>query len=373
MKISLRFLFRLVPLFLSIIFARSPYAAGGMERTPVLPFVRAVYGFSSTAEPFKSVPKDSLPEWLRGYGVNAVFVSPNEKPEILAILREANILCLQEFTVFAGRSLYRENPKWRPIGSDGKEIEPDGWYHGLSPNQPGLRQKRLDDFRKRLKNPHIQGIWLDFIRYAVRWEKPKVILIDNCFSASALSQFERFAKVRLPESASTSDKADFIYANHKDAWIDFKVHTIRSWVEEARRIRDRERPGVWLGLFGLPWTPSDRDGAIRRIAGQDYRKLADSVDVFSPMVYHRLCGKKPAWIGDVARSVLERTNKPVWPIVQATGEPGKMDGAEFERAVLEGAEASKTGVILFTASHIQNEKRWPQVKSVFHKIQSQTK
>ncbi len=337
-------------------------------RVPYPSFARALYGFSSKAEPFQSLPGDSVPDWLQGMGINTVFVSPDENPSILAALRKAGIVCLQEFTVFAGRSLYRDHPQWRPVAPDGEELKPDGWYYGLSPNHPELRQKRLDDFRQRLQNPHIQGIWLDFIRYAVRWEKFQPTLIDNCFSPASLRQFEQFAGIRLSPSDSVAEKSTVILSQHRSAWVDFKVNTIASWVEEACRIRDRERPEVWIGLFAVPWLPDDFDGAIRNIAGQDFKILAENVDVFSPMVYHRLCGKTTPWIGQVALSVQNQTGKPVWPIVQATGEPGVMDATEFLEAIREGARASKNGVILFTAAHIEKEKRWPEVKQIFHQL-----
>lgn len=330
-------------------------------------YARAIYGFSSDSAPFKTTPIADIPVWLIDHGVNAVFVSAREKTEVLSTLGNAGIICLQEFTVFSSRELYREHPEWRPIAADGSEVKPDGWYYGLSPTQPDLRKKRLEEFRQRLKNPWIQGIWLDFIRYAVRWEKPNPTRIDNCFSPTSLQQFERSIKTSLP-GTSVAEKSRFILERRKDDWENFKAQTICSWVEEARKIRDAERPEVKIGLFGVPWTRSDYSGAIRNLVGQDFAALAQSVDIFSPMVYHRLCGRNPDWIGKVTREVKEQTQKPVWPVIQATSEPGVMDSSEFQQAVLEGANASNGGVILFTADHIEKEKRWQDVQKLFHQI-----
>lgn len=305
-----------------------------------------------------------IPKWLNEYSINTVFVSPKERSDVLSELHKSGIFCLQEFTVFASRDLYRNHPEWRPITADGTELKPDGWYYGLSPAPFDLRQRRLDEFRKRLSNPYIRGIWLDFIRYPVRWEKSNPARIDTCFSLASLQQFEQYTKIPLPDG-SIPEKSRFLLEQHKDNWIDFKVHTIVSWVEEARKIRDAERPDVWIGLFGVPWTPTDYGGAIRNIAGQDYTALAQCVDVFSPMVYHRLCGRTPDWIGQVTRSVKDQTHKPVWPVVQATSEPGTMSSGEFQDAVQEGIDASGSGIVLFTAEHIENEKRWSDVKILF--------
>ncbi|MFB3789573.1 MAG: hypothetical protein ACE15F_24715 [bacterium] len=344
----------------------------GLEKaSPVrrpLPMIRAVYGFSSKAKPFADMKPEAIPAWLRWRGINAVFVAPDEDPRMLAILRQAEIFCFEELTVFAGRSLYQSHPEWRPITAAGKDLPPDGWYHGLSPNQLDLRQKRLDDFRMRLKNPHIQGIWLDFIRYAARWEKPQPTLVDNCFSSSALWQFEKFAGIMLPGS-TISEKADYMQTNLPGPWVAFKAETIRAWVAEAQRIRDRERPEVWLGLFGVPWTEADFDGAIRKILGQDFSVLAAHADIFSPMAYHMLCGRPPGWIQEITQSFRRQTRKPVWPIIQAVSDPSPLSAEEFEEAAWNGAKASRSGLILFTAEHIQKENRWDQVTSIFEKIQ----
>jgi len=335
---------------------------------PPLPMIRAVYGFSSQAQPFAGMKPEAIPEWLRRHGINAVFVSLREEDSMLSLLRQAEIFCFEELPVFAGRALYRSHPEWRPITPAGGELPPDGWYHGLSPCHPDLRQKRLEDFRKRLKNPHIQGIWLDFIRYAARWEKPKPRLVDNCFSSYALRQFEQFAGILLPES-TLPEKARLIQTQWPGRWVDFKVETIRSWVEEAQQIRDRERPDVWLGLFGIPWTEVDFDGAIRKILGQDIGVLAAHVDIFSPMVYHKLCGRPPAWVAEITSAFRRQTQKPVWPIVQAVSDPAPLSAEEFEEAAWHGAKASASGLILFTAAHIQKENRWDQVTNIFEKIQ----
>ena len=52
-----------------------------------------------------------------------------------------------------------------------------------------------------------------------------------------------------------------------------------------------------------PWTPSEYDGALRRIFAQDYALLSPSIDVFTPLVYAQKSGRPPHW----ARTFLERT------------------------------------------------------------------
>jgi len=87
------------------------------------------------------------------------------------------------------------------------------------------------------------------------------------------------------------------------------------------------------------------------------------------MVYHKLCGRPPAWVAEITSAFRRQTQKPVWPIVQAVSDPAPLSAEEFEEAAWHGAKASASGLILFTAAHIQKENRWDQVTNIFEKIQ----
>lgn len=338
-------------------------------------FIRSIYGFSSNSEPFKGMENEAMLKWLQDHAINSVFVSPSEDRKITSFLRKHGIHIYQEFTVFTGRTYYKEHPEWRPITLDGEDMKPDGWYHGLNPNHPELRKLRLDQYRKRLQNPDLEGIWLDFIRYPVRWEGTNPRIEESSFDRYSLQRFQEFARIELPNIDSPTEAAQLILNKYPQQWMEFKIESIRSWCEAAKKIRDEIRPDVLIGLFGVPWLECDFDNAIHRIVGQDFSVLASVVDVFSPMVYHRLCGRPFEWIGTVTRSVLQESQKPVWPIVQAMDdtdlagplEKKEMPSDEFRQAIWHGAQTSKTGVIIFTARYVQQEDRWEDVKDIFKK------
>jgi hypothetical protein len=120
-------------------------------------------------------------------------------------------------------------------------------------------------------------------------------------------------------------------------------------VKEAREALQRARPGALLGLFGVPWRLADYDGAILSIIGQDYRALGDHVDIFSPMVYHRMCGFDTAWIGRVTAEVHALSGKPLWPIVQSVDEPGPLSAEEYGEALDAALHSpASDGVLVFT-------------------------
>ena len=96
------------------------------------------------------------------------------------------------------------------------------------------------------------------------------------------------------------------------------------------------------------WTVTDFEGAIRHVVGQDYRSLSASVDVFSPMVYHKLCGRDVPWIAEITKWAWEETGKAVLPIVQAVDEPEPLKPQELHQ-VLKTALAApgSQGAIIF--------------------------
>jgi hypothetical protein len=120
-------------------------------------------------------------------------------------------------------------------------------------------------------------------------------------------------------------------------------------VAEARKVLERTRPGALLGLFGVPWQLSDFEGAIHSVIGQDYRALGQIVDVLSPMVYHAMCGRPVAWIGQVLQEVHTLSCKPVWPIIQSVDEPTPLPAEEYGEALdVTLNHPASGGVLVFT-------------------------
>ncbi len=136
---------------------------------------------------------------------------------------------------------------------------------------------------------------------------------------------------------------------YEGEWTAWHCEQITSWVAEARAVLDRVRPGALLGLFGVPWRLADYDGAILKVIGQDYRALGQYVDVFSPMVYHRMCGYPPGWIGEVTEEVHALSGKAVWPIVQSVDAPTPLPAKEYAEALGVALRSpAARGILVFT-------------------------
>ncbi|MBZ0256370.1 putative glycoside hydrolase [bacterium] len=326
----------------------------------------ALYGFSSKNAPFKAMDKSDYGTWLREHGLNAVFVSANEDESALAALKTSGIAIYQEVGVFVGKSDYQQHPEWRPLTASGEEMKPDGWYYPLSPNHPEVRKQRLERLKKRLENPYLDGVWLDFIRFPLRWENGAPKFQQACFSDESLKAFHTFSGLQT-KGGSTKEKAEWILENHLDQWTAFKIESIRSWVAQAAALRDEMRKDVKLAFFGIPWATDDYDNALHRIIGQDYSVLAKHVDIISPMIYHRMIGRPVEWVHDLTLAIKQETHKPVWPILQTMNNPDELTQEEFMRSIELALQASQQGVILFTSNDIEKEGRWAQVKAALSK------
>ncbi|MDP8243931.1 MAG: hypothetical protein P9L94_07610 [Candidatus Hinthialibacter antarcticus] len=329
-------------------------------------FTCALYGFSSNKAPFASINHGDLASWLRDHGVNAVFVYSNEDEDVLKRLKSAGVALYQSMGVFVGKADYQQHPEWRPVVASGEAMKPDEWYYPLSPNHPALRKQRLERLKERLQNPYIDGVWLDFIRYPLRWENGAPRFEQACFSQMSLDAFQAFSGLRAL-GETTSEIAQWIINSHLDDWTAFKIESIRSWVEDAASLRDGLRPDARLGFFGVPWAPDEYDNALHRIVGQDYAALANHADIISPMIYHRMIGRPVERVRELTLALKQSTQKPVWPVLQTMNLPDELPKEEFLRSIDLAASASQQGLILFAANHIENEKRWSQLKASIKK------
>jgi hypothetical protein len=119
----------------------------------------------------------------------------------------------------------------------------------------------------------------------------------------------------------------------------------------------QENPDAVVGLFAVPWKKGERDNAIINIIAQDYEKLAPHVDVFSPMVYHKMVGEKPRWISEMVRYTERLTKKPVIPIIQAASEPTRLGDDEFIQAIHQALKLPSKGVIILSMKQFLGEGR----------------
>ena len=318
--------------------------------------VKALYGFSSDLAPFVGKSCLEQAQLLASWGCTAVFGGYQDSRFVTAV-HGAGMKIYAEFGCFVGADWWRDVPASRPIMSDGQRLAAEDSYYGVTPAIPQVREAllaRLEDF---LTAHEIDGVWLDFIRWPCHWESSAPELPLTSFDPITLARFVEDMGIKLPEGGVTA-RARFLLEDCREAWSRWRCDQITSWVAEARQILERTRPGATLGLFGVPWRRADFGGAILDVIGQDYRALSETVDVFSPMVYHAYCGRPTGWIGEVTAEVRQITGKPVWPIIQSVDEPRSVSAEEYGRALDIALERPESGgVLVFTLAGALNADR----------------
>lgn len=325
--------------------------------------MNAVFGLESNLKQFPDMTETEIAQELKKEGINAVFGGYENKTLREAFHKEG-IKIYAEIGLFVGTEHWKSHPESRPITRRGIPMEKEDWYGGVCPNQDWLRQKKLLSIQKLCKENQVDGIWLDFIRYPCHWEGKDPQLTDTCFCPVCLQRFQQQTGIKIPAKLkSTKIKADWILTNHPDDWYNWRCSVITDYVKETRKVIKKVNPKILVGLFGVPWTASDYDNAIYRIIGQDYRKLAPFVDVFSPMVYHRICYKNPDWIHQVTAEFQIMTGKPVVPIIQACSVPDTLSEGEFIHSLNEARKSPSSGVIIFTLDYALKEKKFNLIKT----------
>lgn len=275
-------------------------------------------------------------------GINAVFVGyKNLAPKWIEKLHKKNIKVYVEIGLFVGDDLWKKYPDSRPVDKRGKKIEPIHWYTGVCPNHSKVRKEKIEIIRKIVHDFDIDGIWLDFIRYPCHWEEVRdKNITEYCFCKNCLDQFARTIG-GWPKGAR---------------WYWFKNRQITLFAKDVKKIVKESKKKIKLGIFTVPWKKSEFNGAIRKIICQDFVALAKQVDVFTPMVYHKMLGRKLEWIREYIKYLHRLTKKPVLPIVQTEDKPEKLGKEEFVREIDLSLQSPSAGSIIFFYEDLVKDK-----------------
>ncbi len=272
---------------------------------------------------------------------------------------------------FGGSSAWKQFPDAIPVLANGEKLQSK--YGGICPSHKGWRQHQLNILKKWLADftgdQQISGIWLDFIRYPGRWEEANPVIPKTCYCKRCLTLFQQTAQVTIPPSLqSTEQKAEWIDTHAAKKWLQWKKGLILSFVKEVRKTIDEyqithqaESEKIKLGVFLVPWRKSDFHGAVSLLLAQDAEQMAPYVDVFSPMVYHRMAHQQPSWVGEICRyfhNMGERRNIQTWPIIQSED----VTPQEFAATLREVEESDAEDVIVYSLRDMKAS-LWPALQT----------
>ncbi len=228
---------------------------------------------------------------LRAAGANACWFHGFDSRAFDACARHGLAACV-EFPTF--RADFGTNPELIPIGVDGRPIRCGELVQGVCLSQRAFLDQVEEALLAGLAAYRPTGIWLDYLTYGGWFETPTPDLQESCFCRTCIADFCDNTGIDAATPAQ-------ILAVAAEEWTAHKCRRIaRFGAYYAGLIRSR-LPDCVIGAYMCPWTPTEFDGARRRIFAQDYALLAPHVDVFTPLIYATKSGRTPDW----AREFLE--------------------------------------------------------------------
>jgi len=312
---------------------------------------------------------------LNDLGVNAIFVhSGSISEDMINRARSEGSMVFAEFATLNGKNYVDKHPESWAINEKGEKVQPASWFMGVCPTEPGFRRYRFDQLRDLLLKFDLDGVWLDYTHWHAQFEEPEPILPETCFCDNCIDTFSRDSGIEIPYG-TVPEKALWILDNYDQSWRDWRCHVIDDWVRQMKNILKEIRPQALLGLYHCPWNDQKFDGARRRILGLDYDLLKETIDVFSPMVYHGRMGRDPEWVEEniiwfcKQLNIKNNSYPKVWPIVQAHNDPEAISPQEFETVLMGGLAGKSSGVMMFTSHAVaQDEGKTQVMKKVYTKL-----
>jgi hypothetical protein len=309
---------------------------------------------------------------LNDLGVNAIFVHSGAiDQDLINRARAEGLLIFAEFATLNGKNYVEKHPEAWAIDEKGEKVNSASWFMGVCQTEPGFRKYRFNLLQELLLTYDLDGVWMDYVHWHAQFEEPEPILPETCFCNNCLNEFSKQTGIDLPEGP-ISEKAEWILRNHDISWRDWRCKVIYNWTVEMKKIIREIKPGILLGLYHCPWDDQEFNGARRKILGLDYELLKETIDVFSPMVYHGRMGREAEWVEENISWFCKRleiksnTYPKVWPIVQAYNDPVIVSNEEFETVLKGGLTGKSSGVMMFTSNAVaEDEGKTAVMKDVY--------
>jgi len=309
--------------------------------------------------------KEELVKTWKDIGINTVFASAEllSDADFKKYTKENNIKTFVILPFFFDEKALDEDSTLYAVTSEGKPAKED-WVKFVCPSNEAFINRKIEYIRQFVKDNDPDGISLDFIRHFVYWEMvypdaKAESLPNTCFDEKCISGFCNYLNVKCPDSIKTPQKTfAWIKENYFDKWVEYKcsliTNTVRRVVEEVKKIK----PGILVNLHIVPWREADFNGAIKNVAGQDIKALAQYSDYISPMTYSHMVKREPAWIHSVTTEMNEYKNNRVIPSVQVgrTYSNDEYTVAAFSECVKEALKYPSGGVVFWNWNALAEDK-----------------
>ena len=317
---------------------------------------------------------------LRDFGVNAIMTetASYDAAAIEAVHDEglafhAGVACFSDHA--SNFAEIRARPELWPVLESGDRRAQMEWYLGLTPTDRHHQTEVLTLIEAIATTYHIDGLFLDFVRWPVHWElefrpgrsRPP----DSSFDAATVALFAKSAGLAIPRELDTAAaQAAFIHKNYAGAWADFKCKVVTDFVADARAALKASRASAEFGAYVVP----DIEGMAERLTGQRLADLTPIVDRISPMLYHNILLHPPAWVGEELARVTSVAGSKTLPVIQADFNRGPASAGDWGppmsldnwQAVLAEVERRPdlSGLIVFPGTSLLGDGRGGALRSM---------
>ena len=250
------------------------------------------------------------------YGANAIWFHGFNRAAF-EICQKNDILACVEFKTF--RANFDEHPDLIPTGVDGRPMRYGRLVQGVCLSQPYFLEETEAALLDGLREFRPAGIWLDYLTYAGWFETPNPDLQDTCFCLACIAEFCEATGVDAATPAQILNSAG-------DVWVKHKCERVARFARRYAQLIRSHLPECVIGAYMCPWLPDEYGGALKSIFAQDYDLLAESIDVFTPLIYCTKSGRDDGW----GRRFLEAApgfvpaGRPVQLILDALEYPGSL-------------------------------------------------
>lgn len=312
-------------------------------------------------------------EW-NDMGINSAFVSVELAYDeaFRELARENDVMVFVILPIFFNAKVLQEHPDWYAVTQHGDPAKEE-WVEFISPSNVAYRAQRIDFIKKVVQDTKPDGISLDFIRYFAYWEKihdgrSLASIPNTSFDSTSLAAFQLEKGIRIPDTLRTASSiAAWILQNYQESWTNWKCHNIVSIVKDIAIATKTVCPELLINFHAVPWRENDFEGAIKKIAGQDFKQLAGIIDIISPMCYSHMLKRDARWVSSVIKNIHEQAGKtsllPSIQVKEAYLEE-VLSEEEFEENLEAALKPPSTGVVFWSWAHLEQD---PGKKSIISK------
>lgn len=342
--------------------------------------------------PWRNINWQEVADFLNDNGVNTVSLSikdsqglvfypssiaphisldDNKMREGIEIFHKKGINVKASLASFADMATAQTHPEWLAVTADGIPARPqrawnswtEAFYYHHCPNRPEYQSYLLNIINEVVSRYEIDGIDLDFIRYPYIPSIEKAANKYFCYCDYCLQTFQQ----------QTGENAKSLEENTPEwiAWINWRSEKLGQFlaqVKETIKQHSDLKLMTYIATYGSNTCDKDELKIIQQKYGQDLTRMAETVDIFAPMLYHvfteevSYTRQNVFWIKSMTHWITE-IGKDVWTVVHGDD---PLSEVELESAIQNAVNGGASGIIIYPGrSWRMNKLKWERIRETY--------